>query len=230
MCQIKTRLSSPILRINLLFFCLTWAGGILFCIQRGLETKIPASLCFLLLGGINTRFLLKRSRQHRSYALIMLAGLFFGFLADIVLQLHFLGGAAIFALGHICYVAAYCRLLAREHRDCLCCLGIILPSLALILFLPLLDFGTSFMQTVVMGYAVVISLMTGKAVSNYRRSPSSLTKCLLIGSILFFFSDFMLLFAFFTDIGRIANILCLNTYYPGQALLAASIYFCTDTD
>ena len=39
----------------------------------------------------------------------------------------------------------------------------------------------------------------------------------------------MLLFAFFTDVGRIANILCLNTYYPGQAILAASIFLRADT-
>lgn len=225
-------LSSPmsVKRINLIFFLLTWAGGIVFAIQRGLETKIPASACFLLLGCLNTFFLMKQEGKRRDFAFIMLAGLFFGFLADIVLQLHFLGGAAIFALGHVCYVAAYCRLLAREHRDCLCCLWIIIPSLALILFLPVLDFGGSFMQGVVMVYAVVISLMTGKAVSNYRRDPSPLTKCLLVGSILFFFSDFMLLFAFFTDVGRIANILCLLTYYPGQAILAASIFLHADTN
>lgn len=216
-------------RLNLLFFFLTWTGGIIFAVQRGLETKIPASACFLLLGCINARYLLKHTSQHRGFALTMLAGLFFGFLADIVLQLHFLGGAAIFALGHVCYVGAYCCLLRREHGDCLCCLKIIVPSVALILFLPVLDFGTGFLQAVVLVYAVVISLMTGKAWSNYRRRPSSLTKCLLIGSILFFFSDFMLLFAFFTDIGRIANVLCLITYYPGQAILASSIFLDAET-
>jgi len=229
MYQSMTRLSSPMQRINLLFFFLTWAGGIVFAIQQGLETKIPASLCFLILGCINACFNLKHNRQHMRFVWTMLAGLFFGFLADIVLQLHFLGGAAIFALGHICYVASYCCLLRKERKDCLCCAAIILPALALILFLPVLDFGTTFMQAVVMAYAVIISVMTGKAVSNYRRSPSSLTKCLLVGSILFFFSDFMLLFAFFTNIGRIANVLCLTTYYPGQAILASSIYLHSET-
>ena len=224
MCQSKTGLSSPMQRVNLIFFFLTWAGGIIFAIQRGLETKIPASLCFLLLGCINTFYHLKHNRKRLGFAWAMLAGLFFGFLADIVLQIDFLGGAAIFALGHVCYVASYCCLLRKERRDCLTCAAIILPVLALVLFLPVLDFGTTFMQAIVMVYAVIISIMTGKAFSNYRRSPSPLTKCLLIGSILFFFSDFMLLFAYFTDIGRIANILCLITYYPGQAILASSIY------
>lgn len=229
MYQTVTGRAALIQRTNLLFFFLTWAFGITFIIQRGLETKISASFCFLLLGCINTRYLLKHNKKHRTFAWVMLAGLFFGFLADIVLQVHFLGGAAIFALGHICYIGAYCCLLRKERRDCLCCACIIAPALALILFLPVLDFGSSFMQTVVMVYAVIICLMTGKAISNYHRSPSPLTKYLLIGSILFFFSDFMLLFAFFTDVGRIANILCLNTYYPGQAILAASIFLRADT-
>lgn len=216
-------------RVNILFFFLTWIGGIVFAIQRGLETKIPASGCFFLLGCINTWYLLKYTRRRRSFALTMLAGLFLGFLADIVLQLHFLGGAAIFAVGHVCYVAAYCRLLSRGGGDCLCCLKIVAPVAALVLFLPVLEYGTSFMQGVVLVYAVVISLMTGKAWSNYRRSPSLLTKWLLIGSALFFFSDFMLLFAYFTDIGRIANILCLITYYPGQAILAGTIFLFADS-
>ncbi len=229
MYQFRTGRTCSMQRLNLLFFFLTWAGGILFAIQRGLETKIPASFCFLFLGCINTAFLLKHTQKDRGFALSMLAGLFFGFLADIVLQLHFLGGAAIFALGHVCYVIAYFCLLSRGRGDCLCCLSIMLPSSALVLFLPVLDFGATFMQAVVLGYAVIISLMSGKAWSNYRRSPSPLTKCILLGSLLFFFSDFILLFAYFTDIGRIANILCLTTYYPGQAILASSIFLYADT-
>ena len=211
-------------RINRILILLTALGGIIFAIQRGLETKIPASFCFLLLGCINARYALSRISTGKGFVWALLTGLFFGFAADIVLQLHFLGGAGLFGFGHICYVAAYCCLLRKERKDCLCCLFILVPSLALILFLPVLDFGSSFMQAVVLAYGAIISVMTGKAVSNYRRSPSSLTKCLLIGSILFFFSDFMLLFAFFTDVGRIANVLCLLTYYPGQALLAHAIY------
>ena len=213
-----------LLRLNRLFFWLTWAGAISFCIQRGLETKIPASLCFFLLGCINTHYARKVPDRNRPFVFWMLTGLFLGMAGDILLQIHFLAGAATFALGHVGYLAAYCCLLRKEPGDCRCCACIVLPSLALVLFLPVLDFGSGFMQGVVVVYAVIISLMTGKAVSNYRRSPDPVTQLLMIGSILFFFSDFMLLFAFYTDVGRIANILCLNTYYPAQALLASSIY------
>ena len=92
------------------------------------------------------------------------------------------------------------------------------------------DFGSDFMQKIVLVYALVISLMLGKAISNYSRIPGKVTKRLLIGSCLFFFSDLMLLFAFFTDVGRIANIFCLNTYYPGQAILAGSVFLFAETE
>lgn len=217
-------------RLNLFLIAATALGGIVFILLRGLETKIPASFCFLLLGILNTRYALSRTASGRGFVTFLMAGLFFGFGADIVLELHFLGGAGLFALGHICYIAAFFCLLSKKSGDCLCCACIVVPALALVLFLPVLDFGSDFMQGVVLIYALIISVMTGKAIANHRRSPSVLTKTLLIGSVLFFFSDFMLLFAFFTDIGRIANILCLLTYYPGQAILASSIYHYAELD
>lgn len=220
----------PMARVNLLFFFLIWAGGIGYAITCTLTVKIPASSCFFLLGCLNTAYVWKRARVKKSFLLAMLAGLLLGLAADIVLEFHFLGGAAVFALGHICYAVAYSFLLPPKKQDLLFFIGLFLACLGLILFLPVLDFGSGFMQGVVIAYALIICLMLAKAAANYRRSPDPVTKLLLIGSILFFFSDFMLLFAYFSDAGRITNILCLNTYYPGQALLAASIYLCADSD
>lgn len=47
----------------------------------------------------------------------------------------------------------------------------------------------------------------------------------MIGSILFFFSDLMLVFDWFLSMGRIAGILCMSTYYPAQCLFAFSVYY-----
>lgn len=211
-------------RINRLFFVLTWLGSISYIIERSLLTKIPASSCFFLLGCLNVLYFHRHSRASKAFPLTMLAGLFLGLAADIGLELDFLTGAALFALGHLLYLAAYCCLIPFHRKDTLVSAALFLPCLGLILFLPSLDFGSTFMQTIVIVYTVFICLMLGKAVSNFLRRPDSLTKQLLLGSVLFFFSDFMLLFAFFTDAGRITNILCLNTYYPGQALLAWCIF------
>lgn len=211
-------------RINLLFLVLTWLGGICYIIWGGLAIKIPASTCFFVLGCINTFFALKQPRISRGYLWTMLAGLFLGLTADIALEFDFLSGAAVFGLGHICYLAAYCCLQPLARRDLIVSAALFLPCLGLILFLPMLNYGSVFMQAIVIVYALVICLMLGKALSNHLRIPDAVTKLLLIGSILFFFSDFMLLFAYFSDAGRITNILCLNTYYPGQAILACSIF------
>ena len=217
-------------RLNVLLCTLAWLGGIWYLVHGGLAVKIPASFCFFLLGCVNTFCLWRSTAVRRPFVLAMLAGLLLGLAADIALELDFLGGAATFALGHICYLAAYCLLYPLKWRDMLLCSAVFLPCLGLILFLPVLEYGSSFMEGVVIVYALVICLMLGKALSNYLRSPAKLTKYLLLGSGLFFFSDFMLLFAFYSDAGRITNILCLNTYYPGQAILAASIFLCADSD
>lgn len=215
--------------INRFFFFLCFAGGIIYDITHTLSVKIPASACFLLLGICNALYFRKRCRRSHPFLSAILAGLLFGFAADIVLELHFLCGAALFALGHICYIAAYSLLLRMKGTDLLLCLSLFLPCLGLILFLPVLDFGSGFMQGIVMAYAAIICMMLGKAIANYRRTPCPVTKLLLTGSILFFFSDFMLLFAYFSHVGPIANTLCLITYYPGQALLAASLSLFADS-
>ena len=78
------------------------------------------------------------------------------------------------------------------------------------------------MQIVCLVYALIISLMVGKAVGNCIRTPSLLTVVILAGSILFFFSDLMLVFDWFADGGRISGLLCMGTYYPAECLLAIS--------
>lgn len=223
MCHLK-----PIQRINAVFFWLTWFGGICFAIFRTLPFKIPASACFLILGILNTVYA-RNCRLQRSFRYAMLAGLILGFFADIALQLDFYTGTGLFALGHIAYISAFCALLPVRKKDFLVVTALCVPSLGLILYLPCLDYGGSLMLAIVIVYALVICMMLGKALSNLLRSPSSMMKWIAFGSFLFFFSDLMLLFAFYSDVGRIANILCLNTYYPGQAILAASIFLSADT-
>ena len=79
------------------------------------------------------------------------------------------------------------------------------------------------MQILCCIYAFVISIMVGKAIANFIKEKSQLNLIILLGSILFFFSDFMLLFNVFADVGRIFSVLCLATYYPAEFLLAYSI-------
>ena len=80
------------------------------------------------------------------------------------------------------------------------------------------------MKGVCLLYALIISCMLGKASANYYRAQSLVTGLLQLGSILFFFSDFMLCLNIFADAPHITNILCLYTYFPGQCILAHSLF------
>ena len=84
------------------------------------------------------------------------------------------------------------------------------------------------MQIVCLVYALIISLMVGKAISNFVKERTVLTATVLVGSILFFFfSDLMLVFDWFMGIGRIAALLCMSTYSPAECILAFSSWLNT---
>jgi hypothetical protein len=79
------------------------------------------------------------------------------------------------------------------------------------------------MKIVCVIYALIISFMVGKSISNYVKDRSLFTLIVMIGSILFFISDTMLLFDVFGHV-VLTDIICLVTYYPGQILIAHSVF------
>ncbi|MBQ3047627.1 MAG: lysoplasmalogenase, partial [Clostridia bacterium] len=91
------------------------------------------------------------------------------------------------------------------------------------LFAPFFNFDEAIMMIVCLVYALIISLMVGKTISNLITQKSLLNIVLVIGSILFFISDLMLLLNVFGGLPEITDILCLATYYPAQCFLAFSI-------
>ena len=98
-----------------------------------------------------------------------------------------------------------------------------MPSMFVILFVPILDFGGILMKVVCLIYALIISLMLGKSIANFTRDKSLFSLIILIGCALFFFSDLMLLFDVFAS-AKLAGIFCLATYYPAEFILAYSIF------
>ena len=79
------------------------------------------------------------------------------------------------------------------------------------------------MQAIILIYALVISFMMGKAISNYIGNKKLSNLIVMLGSVAFFISDFILMFRLFAGWGRVGSILCLAFYYPAQFLLAWSI-------
>lgn len=209
--------------LNILFMAAILAGDILYITLGGLIIKSFTSSLFVLMGVINLSYVLIFGARKKSFAILMAIGLLFGCLGDILLEIHFITGAALFATAHVFYFAAYCQLSPVKLRDFLFAAIIFVPALLIILFVPLFDFGGVLMQVVCCVYALIISLMVGKAISNNISKTSALNILILIGSVLFFFSDFMLLFNVFANVSSVFGVLCLITYYPAEFLLALSI-------
>lgn len=198
-------------------------GGIAYYSTHSLAVKTVASLLFVALGTVNRMYVRKAGHKNGGFAFVMVVALFFAMLGDVVLEINFMGGAIIFAVGHVFYFLAYCRLVRLEIGDLVPSACIFIFAAALILFLPVFDFGGMAMQIVCLVYALIIACMLGKAFSNCRRAPSVLTLLILLGSFWFFFSDFMLLFSHFADVPRIMGLLCVNSYYPAQAILGYAV-------
>ena len=186
--------------------------------------KCRTSTCFAVLAVLNLLWSLWADRQNwKVYALLCL-GLLLARQGDLAINHNFVKGASIFAAGHVFLVAAYCVAQPPRWKDLLWILPPALGSLAFLLFYPYLFFTYSSQRTVCFVYAVIISCMLGKAVSNFCRRPSLFTGLLAGGSALFFFSDFMLLLHWFVRRWRWTDNACMATYYPAVCLIALAIF------
>lgn len=184
---------------------------------------------FVAMGAVNFvhTLVLKKKKKFPLFAFMGLALCMAG---DIILFKNFVLGAAVFVLGHIMYVAAYCGL----KKVCLTDI-IVIPltaaaSLGFILFCPAFNFGSTVMTAVAAVYALVISVMLGKAISNLITERSLLHLIILLGSLMFFVSDIALAFNIFGGSPAWSNTLCLFTYFPGQCVIALSVYFHNTAD
>ncbi len=213
--KLSVKANAIMLTLILIFdVCYMFKGGLLF--------KSIASLMFVITGLINLNYCIK-NKTNLKFPIWMIAALIFAMLGDILLVLNFYLGTAAFALGHILYFISYCMLEKMNRRDLLWGISISAFSLSVILFTPFLSFDSTLMQGVCCAYAVIISFMVGKTISNLLKKKNVTNIIIVIGSMLFFISDFMLMLQLFGDIS-VAGKLCLATYYPAQFLLAFSLF------
>ncbi len=210
---------------NLIFGVLIVMATILYMldIMNPYFIKSLDSILFVLCGVFNLILLYKyRKINHAWKSFFMLLGLIFACIGDIVLIGNFVLGAIFFAIGHIWFLVYFYVLQKFNYKDVLIGGIIFLISLLLILFLPVFDFG-NFLAIVII-YALIISMMLGKAFSNYLCKMTIPNLVVFIGALLFFFSDLMLVFDNFSTLSGIFGYLCLSTYYPAEFLLAISIF------
>lgn len=208
---------------NIILALLVLVGDAFYISYGHLWLKSITSAGFVLIGLINLVYAIISKKINLKYAIIMFIGLVFAMLGDILLEINFMIGAILFAIGHIFFFISYCFIARFKWTD-LIAGGIIFTVAVLVLTLvPLFNFDTM-MQLLCIFYALIISLMLGKSISNIIRERNLLNILVLVGSGLFFFSDLMLVFNVFTDIPGIAlGLLCLITYYPAECILAHTI-------
>ncbi len=198
-------------------------GDVCYITLGGLIAKSLTSALFVVLGAIELAYIIVSKNRDLKFPILMLVGLIFAMCGDIVLEVEFIVGAVLFAVGHIFYFVAYCFLNRFRWLDLVIGAIIFVPSVLFITLAPIFDFGGVLMEIVCVVYALIISCMVGKAISNLIAKQNLQNIIIVLGSVLFFFSDLMLLLNVFANLPRVVDILCLITYYPAQCYLALSI-------
>ena len=211
-----------LLAVNLVIMAAVFVGNYFFLTVGGLGIKAVTSAGFVFMGLLNLAFALIRRQPRISFQISLSAGLLLACLGDILITPSFVVGASLFAAGHICFFVSYCTLDRLRLLDSVIGGGIFTAAACFILFSPILYFSADYLRGICLTYALIISCMAGKAAGNFIRARNLLTATLLVGCILFFFSDLMLLLDWFGGGGRITGLLCMGTYYPAECLLAIS--------
>jgi uncharacterized membrane protein YhhN len=209
---------------NIILLICAMACLVCYDIFGGLWLKGVTSAWFVALGSVNLWAVRTLPEKQLRFFLLMAAGLFCGMCADVLLGVMFFAGIGVFALGHVLYLAAFYTLEKFSLRD----LGFIAPIAVISMFVvvgtPWITVTDPMLKNMLLGYALVISAMLGKAISNCVREPSLYRRMLVIGSVMFWFSDLMLAFDMFGQPSRLTWILCSYSYWPAQNLLAHSLY------
>ena len=213
-----------ILPLNVALILSIILGDICYMTLGGLLVKAITSICFVLLGLVNLIYVILQKQNNLKFPITMAIGLFFAMLGDIMLNIEFIVGALLFAVGHVWYFIAYNFLQKFKTSDLIYGIAIFVPAIIFILFMPIFDFGSLLMKIIVMFYALIISFMVGKSLANLIAIPTRQNILITIGSILFFFSDLMLLMNVFGNLSPVFDVLCLATYYPAECILAFAIF------
>lgn len=190
--------------------------------------KCVGSACFVVQGAINLWFALKAKLEDKKFYLIMFVGLVFSMIGDVMININFVAGAAIFAIAHVWFIFAYCLLNKYKLQDGIVGGVIFIGSALFILLFKGLNFEPTILKWVCLIYALIISTMLGKAISNLVRERSIVNILLAIGAVLFFFSDLMLLLDNFMGTLSWTGNACMATYWPALCILAFSMFFKTN--
>ena len=185
-----------------------------------------ASLCFVILGFINS--------NNSSLARLIVIGLIFGFVADILLNLRhvfkekgkliFLVGILVFLIGHIIYLIAIFPL---TNNPILCVgISIVLTALLMMWIFTKITAEKAFKIFGVV-YIGAIVLLNVVAIANMFLMPPfniNFTRVFALGAALFLISDIVLILnTFGSETRQSLRYTNIELYYNGQILIAISL-------
>lgn len=159
-------------------------GGL--CYARAVKKNEKGKITLIFKGGttlIAALPALAATVQGKPASPWILAGIALCALADVVLELHFKGGMLAFALGHVCYIAAFSQMGGITRANWMAWAA--LSCLALV-YIPLVVRGSGEKLAPFILYGLMISAMLASALT---RGPLRAA-----GAALFVISDSVLLY------------------------------------
>lgn len=214
-------------RINLALFACCIVSLVIYDIQGGLWRKGFTSLWFLALGLVNLCISRKAGLSELRYPRLIVLGLFCGMCADVLLGLWFYLGVAFFALGHILYLIGFFSLEKFRRADLYLFIPIGAISMYLVAGTPFIRVEDPMMKTLLLGYALIIAAMLGKAISNFLLRKNRFRALVLLGSLMFWISDLVLAVDMFGQSSRLTWVFCSYVYWPAQCIQAYSLFHFT---
>lgn len=209
-----------IIMICFLFF--TIYSFIFASIYMVIFFKTCASICFVLMAF----FSYKRHPKDSIFFKSIFCGLIFCLFGDILITMSyipvfFLLGIICFFICHLLFINGFCRKVPFNHKDILLFFIIYIPFILFISFNKSFSFNGYYFFVLI--YSMVLTLMLSKSFSliTLEIHNKSAIYSLIISTLMFSLSDFILLFILFSPYSSsILMLLNLFTYYIGQGILA----------
>ena len=184
--------------------------------------KACASICFVLIAF----FSYKRHPKDSIFFKSIFCGLIFCLFGDILITMSyipvfFLSGIICFFICHLLFINGFCRKVPFNHKDILLFFIIYIPFTLFISINKYFSFNGYYFLVLI--YSMVLTLMLSKSFSliTLEIHNKSAIYSLIISTLMFSLSDFILLFILFSPYSSsILMLLNLFTYYIGQGILA----------
>ena len=185
-----------------------------------------ASFCFVLLAVLSVIRLKKKSERFEKLSVFILIGLSLAFVADILLEIHFVIAFVMFVIAQFFYFLAFLNYGKVNKKFFIASALMIAFFLTMDVATPFFNFGDLFVPSVV--YMISLVIVVVKSFESFKWNSIE-AKLMPIGTLLFGVSDFFLQFWVFSaswmavSLTNAIFIFSNFMYYSGQLLVAYSL-------